>query len=158
MNQNEQDTPGGDLSLGDLHAGDAPSLARTDVVDKLVRDFVASVLLVKTGFQRGHESARNPLKVIEEQAQQLGDIVLGRNPQYVAQPWNHESRLGATLKVLLPSETKHYGDPGCALFMWLANQALKASAALDEGTTEEAVQKNLAAVVEDVVARVMGVR
>jgi hypothetical protein len=158
MSQDETESSGGDLSLGDLRNTGKPSLARLDVVDKLVRDFVASVLLVKSGFQQGDESAREPLKVIEEQARQMGDIIMGRNPHYDAQPWQSNSRLGNTIRVLIPNHAKKYGDPGCALFMWLANQALKASATLDEGTTEEAVRAKLAEVVEDVVARIMGVR
>jgi len=32
------------------------------------------------------------------------------------------------LKVLLPQETKDYGEPGAALFMWLAAQVAEAAA------------------------------
>ena len=126
--------------------------------DELVRRFVVSVLNVRSKFHAGIGNARDPLATIEAEARRMGDIVLGRDALYGPQPWQNVSLLGAQLKVLLPNETKHYGDPGCALFMWLANQALKASAALDEGSTEESVKANLRAVVEDVVSRVTGAR
>lgn len=158
MSDKHNESPGGSISLGDLVSTGKPSLAHLSVVDKLVRDFSASVLLVKSGFQRGLSEAKNPLVVIEAQAREAGDIIMGRNPDYDAQPWNNPARLGNVIRVLLPNEVKHYGDPGAALFMWLANQTLKAGAALDEGGSDEDAQARLGVVVEDVVARILGVR
>jgi len=122
MSDEYNESPGGDISLVDLVSTGKPSLAHLHVVDKLVRDFTASVLLVKSGFQQGKAEAKDPLAVIEAQAREAGDIIMGRNPAYDAQQWNSPARLGNTLRVLLPNEVKHYGDPGAALFMWLANQ------------------------------------
>jgi hypothetical protein len=80
--------------------------------EQLVREFVAFVLRVKNDFDAGLEGAGDPLSSMEAEARRLGDIVLGRNPSYGRQPWQNASRLSAQLKVLLPSETVHYGDPG----------------------------------------------
>jgi hypothetical protein len=126
--------------------------------EKLVRDYVAFVLRVKNDFGAGLEAARDPLTSIEAEARRMGDVILGRDPSYGPQPWQNVSKLGAQLKVLLPKETKHYGDPGFALFMWLANQALKASTALDQGAAEESVRARLGSVVDDVVGRIVGAR
>ena len=125
------ETPGGDLGrrLSVVDTG-KPSLAHLSVVDKLVRDFVGSVLVVKSTFDMGKEHAREPLSLIEGRAKEAGDIILGRNDAYDAQEWNHQYRLGARIKGLLPNECVHYGDPGKALFMWLAAQVLRASVAL----------------------------
>jgi hypothetical protein len=126
--------------------------------EKLVRDYVAFVLRVKNDFDAGVDGARDPLTSIEAEARRMGNIVLGRHPSYGRQPWQNASKLGAQMKVLLPNETIHYGDPGCALFMWLANQALNATAALNEGSAEESVRARLDAVIDDVVARIVGAR
>jgi hypothetical protein len=80
---------------------------------------------------------------------------MGRNPAYESSPWNSYYRLGSVFRVLLPNHTKHYGDPGAGAFMWLANQTLEASAALDAGQAEIEVQKRLGEVIEDFVSRLM---
>lgn len=146
------------LYLDRLVEGDKPSLAHFDVVSKLVREFSAAAILVKSGFDLGAPNAKNPLEIIEEQARKCGDIIMGRSPDYVAQEWNREARLGNVIKVLLPDECRHYQDPGMALFMWLANQTLNAVRAQNEGVSEEVAQKRLAAICDDVTARILGVK
>ncbi len=158
MNDDYKPSPGGDIDLSQVVSTGKPSLADMSVVDKLVRDFAASVVMAKTGFQRGLEGARNPLAIIEERARDAGAVIMGRDDRFDAQPWNADNRLGNTIRVLLPNEVKHYGDTGTALFMWLANQVLKASASLDDGMDEAAVKGRLAPVLDDVVARILGVR
>lgn len=148
----------GGLYLDRLIEGDRPSLAHYEVVWKLVREFSAAVLLVRTGFDLGSPAAKEPLAVIEEQARKCGDAIMGRSADFVAQEWNNEARLGAVIKVLLPNECRHYGDPGAALFMWLANQTLTAARAQNEGTPESEVQKRLAAICDDVTARILGIK
>lgn len=148
----------GGLYLDRLIEGDKPSLAHFDVVAKLVREFSAAVILVKSGFDLGAPSAAAPLDVIEEQASKCGDVIMGRSPDYVAQEWNREARLGSVIKVLLPDECRHYQDPGKALFMWLANQTLAAVRAQNEGVSEEVAQQRLAAICDDVTARILGIK
>lgn len=132
-----------------------PSLAHIDVVDKVVRDFVFAVLQFKTGFQQGLEQAKEPLVVIEDLARKAGDIIMGRDPAYESSPWNSSYRLGSIFRVLIPNHIKHYGDPGTGAFMWLANQAMQASSALDAGQAETEVQEKLGEVIEDFVSRLM---
>ena len=152
------ETPGGDLGrrLSVVDTG-KPSLAHLSVVDKLVRDFVGSVLVVKSAFDSG-KGAREPLPLIEERAQEAGDIILGRNDAYDAQEWNAPYRLGARLKVEIPNECIHYGEPGKALFMWLAAQVLRASKAIKNGEVEERVHEQLGEVMDSAVALIMGIR
>lgn len=153
----ENQTPDtGGLYLDQLVSTGKPSLAHLTVVDGLVRDFVAGVLALKSGFVAGHPDAKYPLLEIEKRARHLGDAFLGRDPAYDAQPYNNISRLGAQLRYLFPKETAHYEDAGAALFMWLANQTLNAAKAQNEGTPEPEVQKRLGAVVDDVISRLLG--
>ncbi|NYT60623.1 hypothetical protein H0A65_17035 [Alcaligenaceae bacterium] len=86
MSDNYNKSKGGDISLDDLVSTGKPPLAHLGVVDKLVRDFAAKVLLVKTGFHQGLPSAKNPVDQLETLAKEMGDIILGRNPDYDAQP------------------------------------------------------------------------
>jgi hypothetical protein len=80
----------------------------------------------------------------------------GRYARFDAQPWNDPKRLGMTLAVLLQEETKHYGDSGTALFMWLAAQVAQAALALErDPAAEEKVQARLDAIVADVIARLL---
>ncbi len=56
----------------------------------------------------------------------------------------------------LPEETKHYGDPGSALFMWLAWQLMEAAATLErDPAAEDRVKRRLDRIVVDVVARLL---
>jgi len=160
MSRKHAVSQGDDPISRDLASSGNPSLANEQVIETLVRDFVTSVLRMKTGFQLGEEASREPLKAIEDLARAAGDVIMGRDSKYDAQQqWNHEWRgLGARLRVLLPTEVKHYGSAGTGLFMWLAVQALTASAALDAGDSEESVRTRLERVIEDVVARIIGTR
>ena len=78
----------------------------------------------------------------------MGDIFMGRDRCFDAQPWNSVRRLGITLRVLLPDETEHYGDPGTALFMWLATQTASAGAAIESGQSEQEWRAKLGGVVD----------
>ena len=59
-------------------------------------------------------------------------------------------------RVLLPEETKHYGDPGSALFMWLARQLLEAAATLEHNpAAEDRLKRRLERIAVDVVAQLL---
>jgi hypothetical protein len=133
-----------------------PSLDDPAVVATLVRGFARNVLDVRAAWHAGAAGARDPLSVIEAEARLLGGIFLGRDDRYDARPWNTPNRLGMYLRVLLPEETNHYGDPGAALFMWLAAQVAQAALALERDPAAEAkVKRRLDRIVEDVTARLL---
>ncbi|CAG9168149.1 hypothetical protein [Cupriavidus pinatubonensis] len=133
-----------------------PSLGQLAVVSRLVREFVQRVLETRAAWHKGEPGAADPLAVYLEDARRMGNIFLGRDARYHAQPWNSIRRLGITLRVLLPEETEHYGDPGTALFMWLATQAATAAAAIETGQSEDVIRRKLDAVVDDVTQRLLG--
>lgn len=146
----------GGLDLGDLAAAGKPSLGQLDVVSRLVRDFIQRVLDIRAAWHAGDERARDPVALYTEDARRMGDVFMGRDARFDAQPWNSMRRLGITLRVLLPDETEHYGDPGTALFMWLATQAASAAAEIESGKSEQELRAKLAAVVDDVAQRLLG--
>jgi len=133
-----------------------PSLSDPAIVDALVRHFAKRVFETRAAWQLGRPGAREPLVLIEEDARRLGAIVLGHDSAYDATTWNSENRLGMYFRVLLPEETKHYGDPGSALFMWLAWQLMEGAATLErDPAAEDRVKRRLDRIVVDVVARLL---
>jgi hypothetical protein len=96
--------------------------------------------------------------MIAAEARLLGDIFLGRDARFDAQPWNTDNRLGMVLRVLLPEETKDYGDPGSGLFMWLALQALNTAAFIEQGGDEAEARERLDGIADDVTARLLGIK
>ena len=146
------------LYLDDLVATGKPSLGQLQVVSWIVRHFVQDVLKRRAAFHAGEAGASDPLPSIEREARELGAIFLGKDPRFDAQPWNDPKRLGMTFAVLLPEETKHYGDSGTALFMWLAAQTAEAAAALEGGMAEADVRTELDGIVSDVTDRLLGVK
>lgn len=150
--------PGGTIYLDGLVAGDRPSLARFTDVSALVRQFAAGVFAVRVGFDAGHADAKEPLALIEKEARRCGAIILGEDTAvFDPQAWNTPRRLGVTLRALLPDESRHYGDSGTALFMWLANQLLHVSKAHTDGRlTERAAKQEIEALCNDVTGRILG--
>jgi len=148
----------GGLSLDDLVSTGKPSLGDLAVVSRLVREFVKYVLDTRAAWHAGEPGARDPLAMIAAEGRLLGDIILGRDVRFDAQPWNTPRRLGMVLTVLLPEETKHYGDPGAALFMWLAAQAAEAAAFIEQGGDEVEARERLDRIVTDVTERLLGIK
>jgi len=57
------------------------------------------------------------------------------------------------LKVPFPEESKHYGDPGAALFMWLTAQTVEASEFIERDGSETEAHERLDVIVQKVIAR-----
>jgi len=133
-----------------------PSLGDPAAVDALVRQFAKRVFDTRAAFHMGEPGAREPLVIIEADARRMGKIFLGRDLAYDATPWNTDNRLGMYFRVLFPEETKHYGGPGVALFMWLAAQLAEGAAMLErDASTEPTVKRRIDRIIEDVVARLL---
>jgi hypothetical protein len=133
-----------------------PSLSDPAVVDALVRHFAERVFETRAAWHLGRLGAREPLILIEQDARRLGAIVRGHNSAYDATPWNSDNRLGMYFRVLFPEETKHYGNPGVALFMWLAWQLMEGAASLErDPAAEDSIKRRLERIVVDVVARLL---
>lgn len=153
-----EEQPGGSLYLDDFKPGTAgQSLAVLGDVSKLVNEFAGGVFMTRAHWHAGTARARDPLKVIEKDAKRCGAIILGHDPEWSPQPWNDDRRLGVTLRVLLPTETAHYGDPGTALFMWLAAQLVAIAQEVEEGRLDEEDSKpEIARLCFETAGRILG--
>lgn len=134
------------LRMDDLVPMAKPSLADPAVVAWLVRHFSRRVLEI-----RDEKGSDDVISGIEGEARELGAIILGRDIRFNAQGWNDPDRLGTVLRVLLPEETRRYGDSGTALFIWLAAQIGSAARDLENGMSEQEVREKLDPVIEDVI-------
>jgi hypothetical protein len=146
------------LYLDDLVSTGKPSLGVFPIVSRIVREYVKNVLEIRSAFNLGQGGADAPLVEIEAAARHWGNVFLGRDNRFDAQPWNTPNRLGMTLTMLFPEETKHYGDPGAAAFMWLAGQTLQASQFMEGGGSEDEARAKLEPVVEDFEQRLIGIK
>ncbi|MFC5427641.1 hypothetical protein ACFPTO_02265 [Paraburkholderia denitrificans] len=128
--------------------GHRASVGDPAVVESLVRQFGKHCFDTRAAFLAGEPGFEAPLELIEREARALGDKLVGgrsdrrgwRRPQW-------------ELAVLLPDETKHYGTPGAALFMWFANQLLQGAKAAEDGMPEPEVHRRLEPIISDVVTR-----
>lgn len=134
-----------------------PSLGDYTTVDRLVTGFAHDVLNVRKDFHAGKPGGDKPLERIEELAQHYGDIFMGRNDAYQAQPWNNPIRLGSKIRVLLNGTSDP--DEGKSLFVWVASNVVRSSQAVEQGSmTDEAAGKKLREVLDGVVAMLLGIR
>lgn len=149
-NPNEQDG----LALSTAPQSQGRYLGDPAVVNRLVRDFAQRVLELRS---RWHESggAADPTEHIEALCRSYGDIFLGRDKSYVAQPFNAPNRLGVVMRLLVKPGPE-FDDPGVAFFNWFALQVLHAAVELEGGTAEDYVKRELDAVTRDVVGRLLG--
>lgn len=134
-----------------------PSLARFSDVSKLVSDFVSGVFMLRAAWHAGRVEAMNPVANIEERATKAGNIILGKDEGWDAQPWNTDNRLGMQLRVLVADEWRRYGDPGKALFMWLSAQTLAVAEEVEEGKmSEDDAKAAMGRTIRDVTGRILG--
>jgi hypothetical protein len=122
-----------------------PSLVADAEIERIVRRFAALVLLIRADFHTGI-GPRDTLPLIEAEARTfsagLGLTAHGR----------------AYWMVLLPEETKHTGDPGTALGLWIAAQTVALMQEIEDGEPDHAIKPKIAAVLTDIVARLTGAK
>jgi hypothetical protein len=134
-----------------------PSLGDYAVVERLVKGFAHDVINVRKDFHAGKPGGDKPVERIEALAQHYGDIFMGRNDAYQAQPWNNPVRLGSKIRVLLNGTSDP--DEGKSLFVWVASNVVRSSEAVESGSmTDEAAGKKLLEVLDGVVAMLLGIR
>lgn len=121
-----------------------PSPLADAEVEQIVREFAARVLFLRAAYHAGEDGAENPLQVVEHDARELrSSLKLG---PYGLAYW----------RVLLPEETKHTGDPGAALGLWVAGQIVKMMQAIEGGEPEAEIKPQMDAMLDDVTARLTG--
>jgi hypothetical protein len=142
----------GALSLiGGEWVDERPSTDDPAVISELLRGYVNKVLAIRASFHAGE--CFEPLRAIQEDALELAEILQGHDPAYAAPDRKRLRELRWTLTVLVPVETRHYGNPFAAILMWLAAQTSEASAAVEQGVDDAVVFEELDRIVRDVVGR-----
>lgn len=137
---------------------DKPSLGDWNVVSRLVTDFGQAVIAVRNDFLSGKPGTDDPVLRIERLAAKAGDVIMGRSPEYHAEPWNNPVRLGSKIRYLC-DEIRQYPDPGQAFFVWLSKQVVASMVAVEEQRmSDEVAGKKLREVLDSAVDTLVGVR
>lgn len=123
-----------------------PSLVPDAEIERLVRQFAARVLFLRAAWHRGDDGAQNPLQGIEREARAASAVV-------ALTPHGR-----ALFMYLLPDEVKAFGDPGAAMFMWIASQTVQMMQAIEDGEPEDAIKPKIDAMLTDIVARLTGAK
>lgn len=113
-------------------------------VERLIRQFAARVLFLRAAWHRGDDGAQNPLQAIEREAR-AASATIALTPHG-----------RALFMYLLPEEVKAFGDPGTAMFMWIASQTVQMMQAIEDGEPENAIKPKIDAMLTDIVARLTG--
>ena len=121
------------------------SLVADTEIERLVRQFAARVLFIRSDFHAGI-GPRDPLPRIEAEARTFS----------VALALTAHGR--AYWMVLLPEETKHTRDPGAALGLWIASQTIGLMQEIEDGEPEDAIKPKIEAMLTDVTARLTGAK
>jgi len=121
-----------------------PSTANPESIEALVRQFASRVLFLRAAWHRGDDGAQNPLQAIEREAR-------GASATIALTPHGR-----ALFMYLLPDEVKAFGDPGAAMFMWIASQTVQMMQAIEDGEPEDAIKPKIDAMLTDIVARLTG--
>jgi len=121
-----------------------PSTADPDVIESIVRQFASRVLFLRAAWHRGEDGAQNPLQAIEREAR-AASATIALTPHG-----------RALFMYLLPDEVKAFGDPGTAMFMWIASQSVQMMQAIEDGEPEDAIKSKIDAMLTDIVARLTG--
>jgi hypothetical protein len=133
------------------------SLARPDIVQNLVREFLGKVIDVRTSYNAGTlpaDEAPGKIKII---ADDYAAIFLGESEDYEALPWNAVEYLGLHLSTLLKGEETPEEAP-CAYFLYLASTLIDTIVVPyeDDQIGEEMVNFRIDALVDDAVNAFLG--
>jgi hypothetical protein len=121
-----------------------PSTADPESIEALVRQFASRVLFLRAAWHRGDDGAQNSLQAIEREAR-AASAAIALTPHG-----------RALCMYLLPDETKAFGEPGTAMFMWIASQTVQMMQAIEDGEPEDAIKPKIDAMLTDIVARLTG--
>lgn len=138
------------MELSTLPPSRGNDLADPGVVSDLVRGFVSHILILRSEWHEAPDDERiDPTEEVETLAWTMGQVFLGKHPEYLASPFNVRHRLGVLMEQLVPTT----GDPGQAFFEWLALQTMRASLEVEAGGDEADAHRQLEAIVADVISR-----
>lgn len=135
-----------------------PSLGDPVVVTKLVNDFVTLVIGIRGRFIKDEISGEQSIADIRRAAKAYGDIVMGRDANYAALPWNDPRRLGRRIELVVTPE-KEITDPGELLFVELASSVCAmGDASASDRLSDADGEAKMGIMINDVIGLIMGWR
>ena len=119
----------------------------------MVRGFASHILTLRSEWHAAPDDEKiDPTEEVQEFAAKLGDVFLGRQPGYVAQPFNTREHLGVLMRHLVPIT----GDPGPPFFDWYALQVARAAMEMEAGGNGAAALTQLESITTDLIERLLG--
>lgn len=136
---------------------DDGSLARPDIVQNLVREFMGKVIDLRASYNAGNLPGGEVPGKIKALADDYAAIFLGKSKDYEALPWNSVDYLGLHLSKLLKGEETPEEAP-CAYFLHIASMLISTIVIPHEEDQidEETVNFRVDALVDDAVLALLG--
>lgn len=135
-----------------------PSLGDADVVRQLVSKFGADVVAVRRDYLEDKLNSKEAQSRVRELAADYGSIVMGRDKDYSAMPWNSEPRLGRRIKMVVPA-IEGVNEPGELLFLTVGTSLSSLAASHEAGrVTDEDAEHHTKVMLEDTVNLILGLR
>lgn len=135
-----------------------PSLGNADVVRELVSKFGADVVAVRREYLEDKLTGQEAQARIRDLARDYGAIVMGRDKDYFALPWNCDTRLGRRIKLVVPA-VEGVNDPGELLFLTVGTSLSSLAASHEAGrVTDEDAEHHTKEMLEDTANLILGLR
>lgn len=135
-----------------------PSLGDAGVVRDLVSKFGADVVAVRREYLEDKLTGQEAQARVRELARDYGAIVMGRDQDYFALPWNCDTRLGRRIKLVVPA-IEGVNDPGELLFLTVGTSLSSLAASHEAGrVTDEDAEQHTQTMLEDTANLILGLR
>lgn len=135
-----------------------PSLGNADVVRELVSKFGADVVAVRREYLEDKLTGQEAQARIRDLARDYGAIVMGRDKDYFALPWNCDTRLGRRIKLVVPA-IEGVNDPGELLFLTVGTSLSSLAASHEAGrVTDDDAEHHTKEMLEDTANLILGLR
>lgn len=135
-----------------------PSLGDAGVVRDLVSKFGADVVAVRREYLEDKLTGQEAQARVRELARDYGAIVMGRDQDYFALPWNCDTRLGRRIKLVVPA-VEGVNDPGELLFLTVGTSLSSLAASHEAGrVTDEDAEHHTQTMLEDTANLILGLR
>lgn len=135
-----------------------PSLGDADVMRNLVSKFGADVVAVRREYLEDKLTGKEAQERVRELARDYGSIVMGRDKDYFALPWNSESRLGRRIRLVVPA-IDGVNDPGELLFLTVGTSLSSLAASHEAGrVTDDDAESHTKEMLEDTANLILGLR
>lgn len=135
-----------------------PSLGNADVVRELVSKFGSEVVAVRRDYLEDKLTGPEAQARIRDLARDYGAIVMGRDADYFALPWNCETRLGRRIKLVVPA-VDGVNDPGELLFLTVGTSLASLAASHEAGRVgDKEAEHHTQTMLEDTANLILGLR